>query len=390
MFETIIHDFSKLFIRLESNIGRKATAALIGIFIFGCALLYGHFSIKPQFHGIQFSLLSENPFDFSYNNPLRYRILAPLLGYLTYLRGEYFFILPLIFCYLLISSIYYYYRIKEFSPVDSFVFVCLISFSCVILIPIFAPGYTDVVTYYFIFLTFIRIKKLIPSALCFSLALLNHESALFLLPGLILYSLNLNKLIGKEVFRTIMIYVLACFPHIIYRYFVSQHVQPLYSFGFYFSEGNIHTVLNGLFPKILPAIFYAFKLIWTFPVFYIYLLLVKKKFRDLVVIITILCGAFAQIIIAYDYTRMLVLAFPAILISAEHIRENYPKKFVAFTFTLILINLLITQYQYNYDGAVKIVMNKSFKTNEKKSVTVLPSSTQARINSKSDSKLLSN
>jgi hypothetical protein len=390
MFETIISDFSNFLIRLESNIGKKVTAALVGIFIFGCALLYGHFSITPQFHGIQFSLLSENPFDFSYNNPIRYRILAPLLGYFTYLRGEYFFILPLIFCYLLISSIYYYYRSKKFSPVDSFVFVCLLSFSCVILIPIFAPGYTDIVTYYFIFLAFTRIKKLNPSALCFSLALLNHESALFLLPGLILYSLAENNIKGKGVFRTIMFYMLACFPHFIYRYFVNQHIQPLYNFEFYFSEGNIHTVLNGLFPNILPAIFYAFKLIWIFPVIYIYLLLAKKKFRDLVVIITILGGAFAQIIIAYDYTRMLVLAFPAILVSAEYISETYPKKFLTFSLIVILINLLITPYQYNFDGAVKIVMNKSFIQENEKSAIVLNSSKYARISHESDSKFSGN
>ena len=108
------------------------------------------------------------------------------------------------------------------------------------------------------------------------------------------------------------------------------------------------------------------------------------------VIITILCGTFAQIIIAYDYTRMLVLAFPAILLSAEYVREMYPKRFATYSLMLIIFNLIITQYQYNFDGAVKIVMNKSFKAEEEKSAIVLHSSTHARISSKSDSKFSGN
>ena len=380
MIEKIISIFSKMLLNVETKCGRTTTSAIIALFIFIAAIFYGHISFTPQYHGVQFSLLSENPFDFSYNNPLRYRILAPLLGYSTFLRGQYFFKLPLIFCYLFISSMYYNYREKSFSPVDSFVLTCLLSFSCVILIPLFAPAYTDIVTYFFLFLAFCKVEKIRLSAIYFSLALLNHESALFLLPGLILYSLSENKINPNKIFKTIVIFLVACMPHICYRYYVNQHIRPMYDAGFYLSEANIYSIVRNLCSFFLPAVFYTFKLVWVIPLMYILTLCKNKKLKELLVILVILGGAFAQLLIAYDYTRMLVLAFPAILISAENLKNIYPKKFTTLIVALFLINLLITQYQYNFDGKVKMAMFKKENPLEKISKKVLNNAEIAKGN----------
>ena len=68
---------------------------------------------------------------------------------------------------------------KKYSDVDAFLFSCFVTFSCVLLIPITAAGYTDMVTYFFLFLAFTHAGTILKSALFFSLALLNHESSIF-------------------------------------------------------------------------------------------------------------------------------------------------------------------------------------------------------------------
>ena len=161
----IILRISKLFNWVEVRCGLAVTSLIIGIILLGGAMLYVHPNFVPIYHGVQFSRLSIDPFDFTYDNNLRYRILAPVLGYISFLRGEYFIFLQLIFCLMLNFCVYYHYRKKDFTPLNSFIFVCFVSFSCVELIPIFAPGYTDIVTYFFIFLSFSRIKSQFQSAL---------------------------------------------------------------------------------------------------------------------------------------------------------------------------------------------------------------------------------
>ena len=73
-------------------------------------------------------------------------------------------------------------------------------------------------------------------------------------------------------------------------------------------------------------------------------------------------GAFAQLLVAYDYTRLVVLAFPGILLTAEYFIRRHPNKFTLFSFSLILINFLILQCQYNFEGKIKMVSGRSKST----------------------------
>lgn len=56
--------------------------------------------------------------------------------------------------------------------------------------------------------------------------------------------------------------------------------------------------------------------------------------------------------IGYDYTRMVVIAFPAVLISHEWFKEILEvKKLRKLTFIIIVLNFLVLQYHFNFDGA---------------------------------------
>lgn len=335
--------------RLEHRTGLAVASFILASIMMGCAMLYVQPVFTVLFHGISFSELSAHPFDFSTENPLRYRILAPLMGYLFFLRGPHFFILPLLASWIFLALVYFVYRKRNFEIIDAFLLTAFVAFSCLTLIPLVAPGYTDPVTWLFIFLAFSFSGNILMSALFFMLAMLNHESSFVMLPALILCNYEKNR---KSILILLVAFLLACVPHICYRMYVDAHTTTKYSLSFYLSESNVFFTLKRLVLFGPAAVFYAFKLWWILPFcFIIWSAWYKNFFQGTVVLLT-LAGALSLVLIAYDYTRMLVIAFPAVMLSYEwmlkHINRDLLRK---ATLILIAVNFLVLQYHFNYDGA---------------------------------------
>jgi hypothetical protein len=319
-------------------------------------MLYVRPSFTPAFHGVYFSYLSENPFDLSVENRMRYRVLGPFIGYIFFLRGKYFFIVPLFFSLFLISAVYYFYRRKKFTPGIAFIFSCFIAFSCTTLIPLIAAGYTDSITYFFLFLAFVNVEKVFKCAVFFCLALLNHENSLFLLPALVVFAISYSKRDRLSVIKIFFLFILACLPHFIYRIYVNAHTTLQYSIPFYISHENISLATKNLWHYLLPAAFYAFKLLWIFPVVAIYYTIRLKSYDKLTTILMVLTGIFIQLFIAYDYTRMITLAFPAVLLSAEILANQLSKPgFPKLALLILLLNFLIPQHHYTKEGANRMI-----------------------------------
>jgi hypothetical protein len=335
--------------RLESSAGLFLTSCILATVLMGIAMLYVQPKFTPVFHGEQFSLLSVNPLEFSVDNPMRYRILSPLLGHVLFLRGSCFFLFPLLAAWSLICASYFQHRKKNVEVIDAFFLTCFIAFSCVILLPLVAPGYTDVVTWLFIFMAFMHAGKIIPAAFYFALALLNHESSLALLPALALYNYEKNR---TSVPALLLAFSLACLPHFFYRWYVHLHSDTLYALSFYLSESTVFFAVKKLVMYVPAAAFYAFKLWWVFPAGLIAWSLSRKKFLRPAILLLILAGAFSLVVIGYDYTRMLVIAFPAVILSYTWALEAFGAPEVRkLTFVLIAMNFIVLQYHFNYDGA---------------------------------------
>ena len=181
-----IHSF---LIALESKVSLLFSSLLLGVIMLLLAMIYVQpsFHVDARYHGSYFAQLSEHPFEFSENNPLQYRILSPFIGYLSFLRGDLFFIVPLLFDVFLLAAVYHHYRKINYEVTEAFILTALICFSCTILIPLIAPSYTDSITYFFLFLAFAKAARPLSSALFFGVALLNYETSLVLLPALLLY-----------------------------------------------------------------------------------------------------------------------------------------------------------------------------------------------------------
>lgn len=349
MFHRVGQKLNSFSLSFETRLGIYITGGVFALLFVGLGMLYITPHFEASFHGLQYSRLSEAPFDFSIPNSLRNRILPSLIGYLVFLRGNLFFIVPLIFAQLFMAVLYYNYRKKGFSPVDALLFTGFVAFSCTLYIQLASPGYTDVVLYFFIFLAFAFIRRSFYSALFFCFALFTHESSLFMLPGLVIYSWYVNRRTG--VLMSYSFYLLAAMiPLFVYRYWVASHAPVEYDLAYYFSEKNILFCLQKVLPLWPAGAFYAFKLFWFFPVYILYRCWFKKERTFFLVITVILLCDFAQLIIAFDITRMLCLGFPAVLLAAEKLKEEWkPEKFTRFACGLTVANFLILQYFMSAD-----------------------------------------
>ncbi len=309
------------------------------------AMLYVKPNFQVAFHGVYYAQLSLHPFDFTLSNPLHYRFLGPLIGYVTFLKGDLYFFVPLVFAVLLLSAIYVHFRKRNFSFLESIIPAAVVAFSCTEFIPMRAAGYVDSITFYFLFLAFSFIKRPALSALFFGVALMCHECSFFLLPGLMVYAnysdnKNIFKLNNKHT-----LYLLACIPYIVSRYYISIHTEVEYKLSFYLSADNIKNNLLNILPLIIPGLFFAFKLFWIYPISVLVNELKYRRNKLVLVFILIAIPVMGQLIIAYDVTRLLCLLFPVLLISIYQVKENMKGyTFIKIGFLLILVNFLIPQY----------------------------------------------
>jgi hypothetical protein len=349
MLDRIINSIAVRLAALESKWGMMRTSFLLGTLLFAIAMLYVQPIFTVAFHGIPFSDLSAHPFDFSLDNPMRYRILSPFLAYLLFLRGDNFFIFPLLVTWLFACITYARFRKQGLEPVDGFLLSCFIAFSCVLLLPLVAPAYTDATTWLLVFLAFTCGKKTGWSAFLFSLALLNHESAFVLLPALTLFNYEQRQ---HSFLKIVLLFLAACVPHLAYRWYVHAHSVTRYSLSFYLSKETMLFSFHKLILFFPVAAFYAFKLWWLFPVTSSASALVNKKYMRFSILFLLISGVFSLSLISYDYTRMVVISFPAVLLSYQwFLEKSYRETLRKFTFALILLNFIILQYHFNYDGA---------------------------------------
>src|SRR5580700_10527141 len=97
----------------ERRFGIYGASFLFGLLLMGLACISTTSRWEPHFHGTAFSQLSENPFDLSQENALRFRILSPLLGYLLFMRGPALYLYFILFVMAaFISGVYIRYRKK--------------------------------------------------------------------------------------------------------------------------------------------------------------------------------------------------------------------------------------------------------------------------------------
>jgi hypothetical protein len=199
---------------------------------------------------------------------------------------------------------------------------------------------------------FTRIRNTPLVALLLALALLNHESVVFLLPAILGYHffihLQKNSRTSQNLGDTLKFagsLALAFIPFLLYRHWVNQHQTVHLSLSYYLSKGNILECLNVTLIYAPMAAFYAFRLFWFFPLWAAWNNWQNGlKLKSLWYALTLLLIA-SQLIIAFDTTRLFILAFPLIIIGLTDLTKSYGEKFITRKgWQLFALNLLILPY----------------------------------------------
>lgn len=340
-----------LLARIESRSNLATTSVLVGLILLLASSLYVMPRFEVSYHGIGYRQLAEDPFNFSKENPLQFRILTPLIAYILRIPSAAYFCLPLFFAILFLGAIYYWYRKQHYSPAEALGMSGLIAFSSTIFIPLISPGYTDIVSYFLVFLSFVTVtnKKLFIPLFC--AALFNHEMALFLLPALFAFSVFQSEDKLKECIMFVISAAVSCAPYFFYRYYVGQHANIEYNFEFYASMKNVQQNFK-LVARLTPVgAFFAFKLYWFIVLYFLSQSIYKKKFDAFLPVALLLLFTFLQLLFAYDITRLFSIAFMAILLSADYLRTNARDgEFRYHVWTLIALNFFIPQYFVSQEG----------------------------------------
>jgi len=212
----VLNKATTFLLYLEQKFGIYFNSFIVSFILLCCAAIYVTPSIAPMELGRGYASLTIDPFDFSEQNNLRYRILTPFMAYCLGLRGSLYIVFPLIIASLFLSAIYFYIR-KTQTPSESLLITMVICFSSPILFLLHFQGYVDVTSYLLILLIIIFIKKIYVWTPLMTLLLLNHESNVFIIPGLLyFYNINTpNK--AKVAFSAILGFTFALIPFLLYQ-----------------------------------------------------------------------------------------------------------------------------------------------------------------------------
>ncbi|MEO0471406.1 MAG: hypothetical protein AAF206_17380 [Bacteroidota bacterium] len=347
MRQSPLRHIDKLIRWLEARLGPVGSSAIIGLLVFGIAFLFvSGVEVRSGAHGKWYQAISEDPFAFA-ESPVYFRLLGPMLGYLTALRGPLFLWLTAAFSIALPAFIFFRQRKQGWDPLAASGLAGLIGFSSMTYIHFIAQGYVDPISYFWVYLAFVFARKGPLMCLFFALAGLTHESNLVLFPALWMYAISLGE--RKQV-KTLLInglwVALAFVPLILLRQYIAAQTTVAFDTDFYLSIQNVKGVLKQTWGFLPIGIFYAFKLGWILPVLAVYEMWKRKiSFWQWASLLMILLCVSAQALVAIDLGRLFDLAFPALLLAGYYLYEVYGSEtFVRISWGIILLNFLLPQY----------------------------------------------
>lgn len=329
--------------RSENRYGLYLTAAMVAFLLMALAAIYVTPALETSNHGTGYQQLSDTPFDFDSSNPLKFRILTPLLAHILFFRGERYIFFPLLISVFFLMSVYIHFRREDFTPSESLGTTVLMAFSTTILFTLHFQGYTDTTSYLLIWLCLI-VKAPPLRALFFTLALLNHESNAFCFPFLVYRPWEADFSWRRALSNGFWL-SLSFIPILVFRWYVTSQTEVALSSSFYLNPQRIKTVVWRV-GRLLPiGVFEAFRLFWIIPISAAGILWKHKKHPQACWIgLVVLCVGL-QLLLASDTSRLIGLAFPAVLFGAKVLREHL--KIISFErllWLLILLNFIVPVY----------------------------------------------
>ena len=329
-------------------------SACFSLLLFAIAWFWIHPSTEVQFHGILFSNLSIAPFDFSTENPARYRFLSPVIAHAIGLSGKLFYIFPWIMMIAFMTLVQRFSLLGSIPMYVGFIKVTLLSFSFMLFLCLAGPGYVDSVSWLLLMICLLPGLNRIVFVTCLLLVLLNHESSIFAFPGLLLWryrELPYKKVLQQSLFDLLPVIIL----YAIFRWTISELTSVRYDFSFYLNRENIIGNIYTNFPLLIKGTFYSFRFAWIFPLLAVSSTIVNKEYRMMMIFLLMIVIPFFQLMIAYDFTRLLALCFPAIVLAFDYLYKQYAFRVVWLGLIIIILNLFLPLFIIGKDTFVKII-----------------------------------
>lgn len=335
---------------LEGRYGRWLVAALVGLGCMALAAVYVRPATVPISLGLDYAELARDPF--STTNPNGYRILTPLVAYLLGLRGNAIQVLNLIVAWLLLVFIYREMRRLGHGTTLALGTTLLVGLSMPTLFTIHVAGYTDSTTYLFVVLMLgARSRPWLYWSLFF-VGLLNRESIAFLVPFFVVLSFDSMAAVRRSWWQALLGVGASLLLYLALRYAMSLRLEARHSLAYYLGPLTKDPLywLRKTAPSYYAGFFSAFKLFWVVPAAAVYLAIMHRDWRDVLLLVAPVAGALAQTAIAVDTSRMVALSFPCLIIGVQVLLKYVVEPdLVAGLAGLLLVNWFVPQLYVTWD-----------------------------------------
>jgi hypothetical protein len=262
------------------------------------------------------------------------RFLMPALAHIFFFRGNFFYYIFSLLCnFLLLHSILMWFARNE-VPLPFWQFISLATLSFVSF-NFYFPGYPDVLVHLFLLLALALPVGEKGYLMFFALSLATHEASLFIWVVLTLF------LFGRQTWIK--------FFFIVALYFFLR----LSSYGFELSVAFAPQMVGELTPlqwleqnsgQEFLGLFFAFKALWIFVVAAIYFLTLQRKWKDALLLISLVIASVFITIFGIDTSRLAGWAFLAVLFSWKVLVDLKDKKIANMLNGVNLLNLLLPSY----------------------------------------------
>ena len=262
--------------RLESKLTSAGVGLIVGVVLLAAAHIYVNPVVAPVFHGVNYTQLSIDPFNFSANNPVQNRILTPLAAYYLGFTGPRYINFIRVLGVLFLAAVYIAARSRSIVAVNAFLGSSIFAFTLPIINLIRFPGYTDITSYLFIFLAIVTVRRLWLWPIFLALAILNHESNIFVLPWFFLFHAICNKGRYVTIASSAAALALTVVPWYLWITYAKMYSAPEYSPEFYLNAdlwGKFSTVAA----RYYSGLFATFKILWILPVLAFWWALTKRQ-----------------------------------------------------------------------------------------------------------------
>ncbi len=279
--------------------------------------------------GIEYATMSQSPFS-TEAGVFSKRILMPVIGYITKLRGNTYYLFgSLIYAFHLIVLVNAYLNAQKIKI--GFILRSSLATTSFIAFQFFYPGYPDALLFNLIcLLTCFEQPKRVQMVL-FGLAVASHEGALFVLLPYLFFRTH------PSVFRYCLgltaIYVL------VYGSCYRLNVTAVFS-----SHNSVQPAIQYILERpmlFVAGLFFAFKGLWAMIGLWMWQLCKQKHYSDIKVAAGMLLGAAIPIVLGIDTSRLLGFAFPVLLFAFKLFSEAQVGSYKRVLVFILIFNLMV-------------------------------------------------